>query len=93
MNTGKIISVDAETNGLWGNPFSIGAVVYQNGKEIDRFVGRIPDNNVTNKWVQENVLPTLDFAVNYPDLDEMLRGFASFYIKHKDATALWHMVT
>ena len=30
----KIFSFDAETNGLWGQAFSIGAVVYEDGREL-----------------------------------------------------------
>jgi autonomous glycyl radical cofactor GrcA len=71
----KIISIDAETNGLWGNPFAIAAIVYEKRlkphymsgweaigyewKEVDRIVLRLPDSFVTEPWVIEIVLPTL----------------------------------
>ena len=61
----KILSVDAETDGLWGNPFSIAAIVYEDGKEIDKVCYRLPDDVVTDEWVKENVLPTLDFPVTH----------------------------
>lgn len=62
----KIMSIDAETDGLWGNPFSIAAVVYdEKGKEIDKVCYRLPNEIVTDEWVKENVLPTLDFPVTH----------------------------
>ena len=61
----KIVSIDAETNGLWGNPFAIAAIVYENGKEIDKICYRLPDEVVTDEWVKENVLPTLNVDVTH----------------------------
>ena len=61
----KILSIDAETDGLWGNPFSIAAIVYEDGKEIDKVCYRLPDEVVTDEWVKENVLPTLNFPVTH----------------------------
>ena len=87
----KIISIDAETNGLWGRTFAVAAVVYENEKEVDRFVARIGDENITNEWAINNVLPTLNFDPTHQDYEGMLYAFSQFYLKHKDATALWHM--
>ena len=103
----KIISIDAETDGLWGNPFAAAAIVYEDEKETDKICLRLPDSFVKNQWVKENVLPTLNFPVtNHPDgalahlgevkakqaaYEMFLRSFADFYMKHKDATVIWHM--
>lgn len=90
-----ILFVDAETDGLWGLPFAVGAVVYnESGVEIARYVGR---SNVqpTNQWVRENVLPNIQ---DVPDVgggtDTLLSDFADFYSSMRDqydVTVLWHM--
>lgn len=56
----QIFSIDVESNGLWGNPIAIGAIVYdKGGNEIDSFGLKLPDEFVTNNWVRENVLPNI----------------------------------
>lgn len=89
-----VLSVDAETDGLWGVPFAIGAVVYNLiGEEIARYVGR---SNVppTNPWVLENVSPNLNDIQVVGDTNDLLRDFADFYNQMRsqyDVTVLWHM--
>ena len=64
MNNKNILSFDAETNGLWGQAFAIGAILYNpEGKEIDRFVGRCPIEEDVNSWVAENVLPKQSWLI------------------------------
>ncbi len=90
----KIFSFDAETNGLWGKPFAIGALVYdESGAESARFVGRLPDSAVTEQWVKENVLPTLvSVPVTHDTYEALLASFADFYKANKvDADVLVHM--
>ncbi len=90
----KIFSFDAETNGLWGQAFAIGALVYdENGNEIARFVGRLPDSVVTDEWVKENVLPKIqNIPVTHTDYDSLLASFADFYnANRKDADVIVHM--
>lgn len=87
----KIISLDAETNGLWGQPFSIGAVLYQDGQEMESFFARIPNEFVDVQWCIDNVLPVLE-PVTHQTRNEMYQAFADWYNLHrKDATVLWHM--
>ena len=89
-----VLTFDAETNGLWGQGFAIGALVYDEaGEEIDRFIGRLPDSAVTDPWVQENVLPELEgVPVTHEDYDSLLADFARFYLSHKDGKdVLVHM--
>lgn len=89
-----VLSVDAETDGLWGLPFAIGAVVYnENGVEITRYVGK---SNVppTNSWVVENVEPKLQDIPVVGDTNALLNDFAKFYTYMRnqyDVTVLWHM--
>lgn len=92
--TMKIFSFDAETNGLWGAAFAIGALVYdENGAESARFVGRLPDSEVTNGWVREHVLPKIaDIPVSHTNYDSLLADFAAFYKANKnDADIVVHM--
>jgi len=90
----KVFSFDAETNGLWGQAFAIGALVYdEQGTEIARFVGRLPDTEVTDSWVRENVLPKIaDIPVTHSDYDALLADFAEFYKANKEgADVVVHM--
>lgn len=90
----KILSFDAETNGLWGQAFAIGALVYdENGTEIARFVGRLPDSTVTDQWVRDNVLPKIaGIPVTHNTYNELLASFAEFYMANKkDADVIVHM--
>lgn len=90
----KIFSFDAETNGLWGQAFAIGALVYdEEGAEIARFVGRLPDTEVTDGWVRENVLPKItDIPVTHNDYAALLADFAKFYLANKEgADVVVHM--
>ncbi|MCX6715399.1 MAG: hypothetical protein NT077_00060 [Candidatus Taylorbacteria bacterium] len=82
----KVFSFDAETNGLWGQAFAIGALVYdESGAEIARFVGRLPDTEVTDTWVIENVLLKIqDIQVTRTTYAELLSDFAAFYKANKE---------
>jgi hypothetical protein len=89
----KILSIDAETDGLWGKPFAIAAIVYEDGVETDRFLARMADNRITNEWVMMYVLPAIaDIRVTHNFWDDMLRDFSDFYKKHKEgAEVIAHM--
>lgn len=91
-----ILSLDAETDGLWGKAFAIAAVAFdENGKELATFCMRSNDEP-QNEWVCENVIPTLECE----DIEcagdhlALLRQFAEFYNQMREqynVTALWHM--
>lgn len=89
----KIFSFDAETDGLWGQPFAVAAIVYEGEQETARFIARLSDDVVVNQWVKDNVLPTLsDIAPTHDTYDAMLRDFAAFYLTYKrDADCICHM--
>ena len=61
----KILSVDAESNGLGGEVFAIGAVLVDVhvegtcGARLERWYGAIDCPAPVNPWVKENVLPHL----------------------------------
>lgn len=90
----KVLSFDAETNGLWGQAFAIGALVYDEiGAEIARFVGRCPIEGAVDSWVAANVLPQMaTVPVSHADYDALLAAFAEFYKANKqDADVIVHM--
>ena len=77
-------SFDAETDGLFGPVFAIGAVVMdQEGNILDQFTGCFIGEPVVNPWVQENCFPLPeDFAV-YASREELLDAFWNFYMQHR----------
>lgn len=91
----KYLSLDAETDGLWGNPFAIGMIVYETveGKlrKIEETFWRLPNEVVKSEWVITNVLPTLDFPVTHESYEEMLKDFSEKYMSKKNAAVVWHM--
>jgi len=90
----KVFSFDAETNGLWGKAFAIGAIVYgENGEELGQFVGRCPIEGDVNDWVKDNVLPKMtEISETHSSYDELLADFAKFYLANKaDADIVVHM--
>lgn len=89
----KTFTLDAETNGLWGQPFSIAAILYEDGEEVDRFVGRCPIEEETNEWVSENVLPEMEgIEETHDSYESLLADFAEFYLANKeDADIIAHM--
>ena len=90
----KQFSFDAETNGLWGRAFAIGALVFgEDGIEVSRFVARLSDENVTDQWVRDNVLPQITgIPVTHESYEEMVADFAKFYLANiVDADIIVHM--
>ena len=87
------MSIDAESDGLWGDIFAVAAIIYDNaGVEVDKILLRLPSVYVNNEWVKENVLPNLDFAPTHTDYTSMLKDFADFYKKYQEGyRALYHM--
>ena len=84
-STMKILSIDAESNGLYGQAFAIGAYVTNDGGEIDRLVSRCPIRGKTNEWVAENVLPNItDIDIDQPNYTALLENFYKFYSEHKN---------
>lgn len=89
-----ILSVDAETDGLWGKPFAIAAIAYdKNANEVARFVARSSEK-VENEWVEKNVLPQCSRIAVVGNYIQLLSAFANFYNSMRElynVTALWHM--
>lgn len=93
----KILSIDAETDGLWGDPFALAAIVYEDGVETARLCGRLPDDQVHDPWVLMYVLPTLGQSdglcpITHENYSDFMSDFADFYKKHKEgAEVICHM--
>lgn len=87
MEMKKTLSLDAETNGLWGKAFSIVGIVYDEaGKEIDRFIGRCPIEEEINSWVRDNVLPQMTgIEENLGSYEELLRAFFAWRAPYRAA--------
>lgn len=84
----KIMSIDAETNGLWGNAFAIAAILADGeGKILKTFIGRCPILEPANPWVAENVLPQIEnVPITHKSYQEMLKSFCEFYLANKEGT-------
>ncbi len=54
-----VLVFDAESNGLHGEAFAVGGVVYRDGRMIEWFFARCPIVGEVDPWVAENVLPAL----------------------------------
>lgn len=93
LNNKKILSIDAETNGLWGQAFAISALLFnEEGNQEKQFVGRCPIAEDVNPWVAENCLPKMtNIPENYKNYETLLKAFFDFLQDNKDAVVLTHM--
>jgi len=89
----RVISIDLETNGLWGDSFAFGAVSRSKDGSINRVSFRCPIDGEVNPWVAENVLPEMEaIEVTHSDREGFLKAIAEWYmIEKEDAQILWHM--
>jgi len=90
----KIISVDAETNGLWGQPFAVAFIMYDAfGVELDRATFRCPIEGNVNQWVKEHVLPEMGaIPLTHSSYEDMLESVGQWWLANKEgASVLWHM--
>ncbi len=89
----KVFSWDCETNGLWGKAFSIGAILYEDGREVKKFYARCPIKGQIDSWVKDNVLPQMaDMPETHSSYEEMLKAFSNFFLENKeDADVIFHM--
>jgi hypothetical protein len=89
----KVFSFDAETNGLWGKAFAIAALVYEDGVETARFIGRCPLDGEPTEFVREQVLPQMEsIEESHDSYETLLADFARFYQANKnEADIVVHM--
>jgi hypothetical protein len=78
----KLFSVDAETDGLYGVVWAIGAVVVDESGNDAVFAGQVNPDIVTDPWVRENIVPVVDL----PRFTSraLLNEFWNFWMEHRD---------
>lgn len=95
-----VFSFDVESLGLYGEGFAVGAVVFEDGKEVDSMFASCPVDKLdsytsiknddtkcseeTIKWLQANVFPTLS-EPKYQSAKEVREAFWGFYRTWKHA--------
>lgn len=94
--TNKIMSLDVETNGLWGKPVSIGFTLEEDGVVTFKAEAAfLKDIVPVNDWVAENVINPLkkrDDVVQMTSYEELLKWFADQYMSCKNEyTVVYHM--
>jgi hypothetical protein len=77
-------SVDAETDGLYGPVWAIGAVVLNYwGEVVARFEGQVSPASLTNTWVIENVVPHVNLPL-YGSARELRDAFWAFWMTWRE---------
>lgn len=83
----KVLFLDVESDGLYGEPFAFGLVVGEISDKgevsVQEKVGFRSDIEVKNSWVRENVLPHLNSLSVVPH-EELFEKFYKLYKKYKD---------
>ena len=84
----KILSFDAEANGLHGPAFAVGAVVVNDGVCIEECFARCPIDGPIDPWVIEHVIPAMRDSGETHDSPRAMRdAFWTWLMAHKqDAT-------
>lgn len=91
----KVLSIDCETNGLYGQIFAIGAIYKDSDGYELKYQARVSIEDEVNSWVQENVIPNIkdielldktvdDDAIGMEKL--LLKDFKKFYDRIKAIT-------
>jgi hypothetical protein len=79
----EIFSFDAETDGLYGPVWAIGAVVYDDADGVtDAFSGQLDPGVVTDSWVRDHIVPVVHLP-RYDHRDQLLDAFWAFWEKHR----------
>lgn len=77
-------SLDAETDGLYGDVWAIGAVVADgSGEIVATFAGQIDPASVSNEWVRENVVPFVSLP-RYESARALRDAFWAFWLAHRE---------
>ena len=79
-HTNKILSIDAETNGLMWKAFAVAATVREGKQEVDQIILRCPIEQDVDSWVAENVLPNIeDIKETNKSYNSMLEDLYKFW--------------
>lgn len=89
----RIFSFDAEATHLFGTAFSVGAIVYENEKEISRFIARCKLNSEMKEemdpWIAEDVYPAIKkIPITHDSYESMLKSFIQYYLKYRNNTVI-----
>lgn len=95
MLKNKIMSLDVESNGLWGNPISIGFTIEENRKVIKKTEAcYIDEAESYDEWITANVVNPLrenKKVLHLSNYLELLKWFANEYNKYRDEyTVVYH---
>ncbi|MGW4467492.1 hypothetical protein [Micromonospora sp. NPDC004704] len=82
MTTERLISLDAETNGLAGQAFAVAMILTDPTGELEHVVYRCPITKPVNGWVSLNVLPVIeDIEINCNDYAGLLYNLRDAYTR------------
>lgn len=88
--TTPVFMVDAETDGLMGPVWAIGAVVMNGAGQVEAsFAGQLDTSVVTNEWVQAHVVPYVQDLPKYQSREELFNAFWEFWMTWKNHTTAW----
>lgn len=79
----RVISIDAETNGLAGQAFAVAMTLSDHTGELDHVVYRCPIEEPVNEWVATNVLPTME------DVEINCNNYAGMLYNLREARFPW----
>ncbi len=77
----KVFCVDAETDGLYGPVWAIGAVVLDDGEVAHAFRAQIDPSVVADEWTRANVVPVVDLPL-FASRADLLEAFWAFWVTH-----------
>lgn len=87
-----IVSLNVESNGLFGNPFLMSAIAYNGEQEISKICLRLEDVYVTDSYVIDNILPNLkNVKVTHKLENLMYYDFRDWYASLGESTVIFHM--
>lgn len=82
----NIFCFDAETDGLYGEAFAIGAVVMNEfGEILDQFAQKCLTPEIKSEWVKENCLPHLTEIEDCESRTMLRANFWNFYMQHRES--------
>ena len=91
----KLLFIDAETDGLYGEFISVGVCVTDaKGKILEEYyIGRdLEQMEITSDWVKENVVPRLGEYKEFATQEDLLNEVWDIWQTNKDATVVGDVI-